>query len=50
MINEDNEKMVAGLASNAGGKLSVLKAPVEMSKDELRKKKKQSTVWGASSK
>ncbi len=53
-INFENERRVAGVASAAGGKLSVLKAPVLESADAKQKKKgkerRTGIPWGASSK
>jgi hypothetical protein len=48
IINRQNEGTFAGVASNAGGKLAVLKAPLPV--DSRSKSLRSSTPWGASSK
>ena len=50
IINMQNEDTFAGVASNAGGKLSVLKAPLPVDSRSKSLKKKGSAPWGASSK
>lgn len=53
-INAENEYRAAGVAASAGGKLSVLKAPVTATADEKQRAKskpmKPGLPWGASSK
>lgn len=52
IINGQNEGTFAGVAQNAGGKLSVLKAPlpVDSRSKNVRKGKNGGVPWGASSK
>lgn len=49
-INAENEARAADVAANAGGKLNVIKPPVNATKDDLKKAKRPGIPWGASSK
>lgn len=51
IINGQNEGTFAGVAQNAGGKLSVLKAPLPVdSRSKNVRKNGKGVPWGASSK